>query len=162
MLRDDRRMLEGARDLAIAFNVGRAEEAIHRVKSGSKLDPSDLPHFVRLADLFLDALEAYQWITQTFQGNVGNVRPEALRLFQLVLEAVRDAMVENSPEELLAQLARTADNIGTGMAVSTDDWNRFECALRRLASVATQQGIDALETKPAVASFSRLPKLALM
>jgi hypothetical protein len=155
-------MLEGARDLAIAFNIGRAEEAIHRLKSGVGLDSSDLPHFVRIADLFLDVLEAYQWIAQTFQGAAGSVRPDALRLFQLVLPAVRDSMSEAPPADVFSELATTAGSIGAGQVVSAEQRDRFERALRQLASVATRQGIDALETKPAVASFSQLPKLALM
>ena len=52
-----RRMQEGSRDLAIAFNIGRAEEALHRLDTGNPLDAQDASHFERIADLFFEALD---------------------------------------------------------------------------------------------------------
>lgn len=159
-MRDNRRMHEGARDLAIAFNVGRAEEALHRVKSGAALETADLAYFSRIADLFLDALDAYQWIEQTVQGSSEKVGSDALRVFQLLLPVVRETTTNQALPTVFSELAETAKGIREGQKIAADHWGRFEDTLRRLGTVARRQGIDALETKPPTALFPQLPKLA--
>lgn len=162
MLRDDRRMQEGARNLAIAFNVSRAEEALFRLSQGTALDPAETKFFDRLADLFSQALTGYRWIEKALSGveaKTSLASPDSLRAFQLVVQITSDPGPNTSPAKKLDDLIKVAASLASGKELSKPVLQTFSVVLRRLSTVAAKQGMNALDAKPAPVALSVLPKV---
>lgn len=145
MFSADRRIQEGTRDLALAFMLGRAEEALSRVAAGQTLDTKELSYFEQLLNLFADALEGYAWAT----GNAPEPPPSAdsLRAVGLVIPAVQETPGRESPEDILHRLTDTARSLANAHAVGRDERSMLSETLRRLASFAAGQGRETLDSE---------------
>ncbi len=141
MLSAERRMQEGARDLSLAFMIGRAEEALWRLSKGQDVDEKDRSHFARLWHLFADASDAYTWAATR-----AAVPPTsaALRALQAITPVIRNRAPERAPAELLTELAATARALARREQVPDAQLDSFTAVLRELASFAGGQGREAL------------------
>jgi hypothetical protein len=152
----ERRMQEGARDLALAFMVGRAEEALSRLSAGEQLGNRDLSYFEQVWGLLSDALEAYAWATTHGSGHAPP--PDALRALRVLLPVVRDQATREPPERVFAELADVASSLAQAKPVETGHRAALASALRRIASYAGGQGREAFEAK--IPSSSGAPSLS--
>jgi hypothetical protein len=134
-------MQEGARDLSLAFMIGRAEEALWRLSKGQPVDEKDRSHFTRLWHLFADASEAYSWAATRAAVPPP---PTALRALQAITPIMRSRSSELRPEELLTSLTTTARSLARGQPAQGNQLDGFSAVLRELASLAGGQGREAL------------------
>jgi hypothetical protein len=154
-------MQEGARDLAIALNLGRAEEALHRLGADGALAPQDREFFDPVVELFLDAADGYRSASVAIHG--GRFQPPraaALRAMRLVLPLVREEAGGEDPTVYLEKCAGLAREVAAGASPSPDTRARLMSLLKRLALLAGGEGLDALESKPAALSFPTLSRVA--
>jgi len=156
MLRDDRRMQEGARDLAIAFNIGRAEEALSRLTHGSALREQDFKFFRLVADFFTEALKGFRWVESALAGESAPVSADSLTAFQLLLPALE---AQTSPITFLSELIKVSTAMVTAEPVSDEQRSTLSSVLKTLSISAARQGMDSLEPKTKPSSFSILPKV---
>src|SRR5690242_18888077 len=116
MLTTDRRMQEGARDLAIALNLGRAEEALHRLCDGHSLTGNDRSFFVSVADLFRDATEGYVATSAAVHGSADQNPPRsgALRAMRLLIPLLHDEAANEAPPSFFERFATLAGEVAAG------------------------------------------------
>jgi hypothetical protein len=150
MFSADRRIQEGTRDLALAFMLGRAEEALSRVSAGQTLEAKERSYFEQLLNLFADALEGYAWATGTAPEPPPST--DSLRAVGLVIPAVQDTPSREPPESVLQKLTDTARLLASARDVGRDERSMLAEMLRRLASFAAGQGRETLDSEapPAV------------
>lgn len=152
MFSADRRMQEGTRDLALAFMLGRAEEALSRVSIGDRLDDKERRYFEQLLNLFADALDGYSWAAGT--AAEGTPSSDSLRAVALVIPVIREHQELGTPEESLQRLAATARSLLVAEQTSGDERAALADMLRNIASYAAGQGREALDTDaPSVPTF---------
>jgi hypothetical protein len=159
MMRDDRRVQEGARDLAIAFNIGRAEEALYRIRKGASLGDQDLRFFKLLGDLFSQALKGSHWIESALSGTATAVSPDALKAFQLVLPVITSSATASSAADFLSELLKVTMSIVAGTPLPQEERDQLSSILKELSKSATRSGMDALEPRAVPSSFSILPRV---
>lgn len=141
----DRRIQEGTRDLALAFMLGRAEEALSRLSGGHSLDSKERLYFEQLLNLFADALEGYSWATSNASTPAPSV--DSLRAVELVMPAVQEASANLPVEALLRKLSSTARSLANESNVPEDDRSVLQQTLKRLASLAAGQGRETLDSE---------------
>lgn len=150
-------MREASRSLAVAFNVGRVQEALYRLDAGSPPDEDDKLILRRLADFFVEARAGLQWTQATVDGTTGefdlSVSP-SLRSLSLVLPVIRGYPVE--APKMLESLHAVALQLSEGKPVDAERRRMFETVLGDLASVAGSKLDEALGPKTRSVRFSPL------
>ncbi len=148
-------MREASRSLAVAFNVGRIQEALYRVDAGGALEDDDKQVLRRLASLFADARVGYAWTQETVQGFSGEFdldAPSSLRSLSLVLPVIRGYPGE--PAKTLEQLHDVAVELSEGKVVDASRRQPFETVLGDLASLAGSKLDEALGQQTRTVRFS--------
>lgn len=155
-----RRMREASRSLAIAFNIGQAQEALYRADAGEPLDDEARQLFRELNHFFQDASRGLLWTQAAVEdldatdGDNAVSDAAALRSLSLVLPVVR-SNAPAAPKEILAQLTDISDKLGSGQLVSKHDRTTFDQILGDLARHASAK-LDASREERAN-SISLLP-----
>jgi hypothetical protein len=155
-----RKMREASRSLAIAFNIGRVQEALYRSDAGEPLEADTKELFEQLARLFAEATRGLEWTQATIEGaatedELGDSR--ALRSLNLVLPILRRYAVP--PLETLSLLAKATRSLSAGEHLDPTQRQTFDAALGDLASHAGSRLDDALEDGGASVALSPLPDL---
>lgn len=155
-----RRMREASRSLAIAFNIGQAQEALYRADAGGALDDEAQQLFRELKHFFQDASRGLVWTQAAVEALDATDDDDAvsdgvaLRSLSLVLPIVR-SNATMAPKDVLAQLADISDKLGSGHLVSKPDRVAFDQILGELARHASAR-LDASREERAN-SISLLP-----
>ena len=153
-----RKMREASRSLAIAFNIGRVQEALYRADAGETLQPDEKALFEQLARLFAAAGRAVEWTQATVDGAVADEDfhdGHALRSLSLVLPIIRN--YPTSPRETLELLARVSTTLGSGGGVDRNQRVTFDTVLGDLAASAGGRLEDLLEDRSPQVSLKSLP-----
>ena len=162
MLSADRRLQEASQALALAFNISRIEEAIYRLDAGEGLAPSERSYFERVADLFADAKMGYARVEAVLTGKATVEQAathQQLRALRMILPVIQAQVGQQlSAVELLADLASVALTLSSGIAVPAAQRERFLAVLSRLASHASGEGVNALQSTPPAVTFPPLPR----
>jgi hypothetical protein len=152
-----RKMREASRSLAVAFNVGRVQEALYRIDAGELPEDDDKLILRRLADFFTDARAGFEWTQETVGGTTGefdlDVSP-SLRSLRLVLPVIRGYPIE--PVKTLENLRDVALQLSEGKAVDPGQRQTFETVLGDLASLAGNKLNEALEQQARTVRLSPL------
>jgi hypothetical protein len=154
-----RKMREASRSLAIAFNIGRAQEALYRMSAGQPLELEEKAFLEQLTHLFTEACHGFAWTQATVEGtatedDLGDSR--ALRSLSLVLPIIRK--YPTRPSETLSLLAEVSTKLGAGETVEQSKRTMFDAVLGALASHAGSRLDDVLEDRGESVSLSPLPE----
>jgi hypothetical protein len=155
------RLQRGSQALAIAFNIGRAQEAIYRSTSTGRVPlHEDRQHFERLADLLFEAEQGFEWIKSTMEGRPTPLTSEIsryLRSFGIVLPAIRSEVSEGGPEPIFERLRSALDLVAGGEGLTVEERQLLLTVLNRLSTRMASQGTAAMESVPQIGAFSKLP-----
>ena len=158
MFSAERRMQEGSRDLALAFMIGRTEEALSRLSVGAPISDKERTYFEQVLHLFADALDAFSWAS----GKAAAPPPAgALRALRLVIPAVREQAGQENPEQWLNKLTDTARELASSHDVNDQARATLTSVLRRVATYAGGQGREALESPLPASGVPALTNRAL-
>jgi hypothetical protein len=160
-------MREVSQSLAIAFNIGQAQEALYRSDAGEQLGIDEQALFTRIARLFSEAELGLEWtqatVTRALVSNEedqpareqAGTATRALRSLSLVLPVIRNA---GTPKETLELLAETARKLGAGQFVSKESRATFDAIMSDLARYVGGRAGNALEERGAAISLLPIPK----
>jgi hypothetical protein len=143
-----REMREASRSLAIAFNIGRVQEALYRTDAGEALEPEEKGLFEQLTRLFTEAGRGLRWaeaaVTEKATDEGSSIDSRALRSLSLVLPVIRNC--PTPPPETLALLAEVAAKLGAGEAVDRARRTTFDTVLSDLALRASTKYLGLAES----------------
>ena len=140
-----RKMREASRSLAIAFNIGRVQEALYRADAGEPLEQDAKELLEQLTRLFTAATRGLKWTQATIEGSAADDElgdSRALRSLSLVLPIIRK--YPSPPVETLSLLANATSTLSAGNRPDPDARKLLDAVMVDLAAHAGTRLDDLL------------------
>jgi hypothetical protein len=139
----DRRLQEGARALALAYNLTHAEEALYRLRANEAPARDDQSYFATLSRLLRSAGEGLEWAKAALAGRTRDASTEAVRSLSLVVPVLR-SLKQEADQRVLSRYEAASSALSDGRKIDPDDRDELARFLQALAAYASGSGAEVL------------------